>query len=166
MDGKVDYTYALRSFFPLDNVNQGQPVKIRNSYGRLTRKERRIVNGDPEEDAMCTNCLENFHVILSERSGRLAMKTKCFSKMESSPFSAVKPFQSCWNSMLEFRGSESRAMNWNLTEYLWSRYDLLDAVVKHIFRSKPLFLMRRDSEYCKGSDLSVRKRFFVTFSKS
>lgn len=35
MDGKADYTYALRSFFPPYNVNNGQLVKIRNNMEGL-----------------------------------------------------------------------------------------------------------------------------------
>ena len=65
-DGNDDYTYVLKSFFPMVNINYGQPVKIRNTHGKLLRKERRIIYGDPDEDDIDTVKVENFNEILRE----------------------------------------------------------------------------------------------------
>lgn len=46
-DGNDDYTYVLKSFFPIDNLNYAQLVKIRDTHGKLIRKKRRIIYGDP-----------------------------------------------------------------------------------------------------------------------
>ena len=32
-DGNYDYTYVLKSFFPMDVINCGQLVKIRDTHG-------------------------------------------------------------------------------------------------------------------------------------
>ena len=65
-DGNDDYTYVLKSFFPMVNINYGQLVKIRNTHGKLLRKERRIIYGDPDEDDIDTVKVENFNEILRE----------------------------------------------------------------------------------------------------
>ena len=60
-DGNDDYTYVLKSFFPEDNINYGQLVKIRDSHGKLVRKERRIIYGDPDPESIDTVNMENFN---------------------------------------------------------------------------------------------------------
>lgn len=109
-DGNDDYTYALKSLFPQDNINYGQLVKIRDSRGKLLRKERRIIHGDPDEDDIDTVNVENFNGILRERVGRLVRKTKCFSKKKSRLICAVTLFEFYWNFVSEFRRGESPAM--------------------------------------------------------
>ena len=82
-DGNDDYTYALPSFFKVNQLNYGQLVKIRDVNGRLVRKEIRVVYGDPERGDVETVNVENFNSILRERVGRLVRKMKCFSKKKS-----------------------------------------------------------------------------------
>ncbi len=60
-DGNDDYTYVLKSFFPEDNINHGQLVKITDSHGKLVRKERRIIYGDPDPESIDTVNMENFN---------------------------------------------------------------------------------------------------------
>ena len=98
-DGNDDYTYVLKSFFPMVNINYGQLVKIRDTHGKLLRKERRIIYGDPDEDDIDTVNVENFNGILRERVGRLVRKTKCFSKKKTRLICAVTLFQFYWNFM-------------------------------------------------------------------
>jgi IS1 family transposase len=131
-DGNDDYTYVLKSFFPMVNINYGQLVKIRDTRGKLLRKERRIIYGDPDEDDIDTVNVENFNGILRERVGRLVRKTKCFSKEKTRLICAVTLFQFYWNFMNEFRRGTSPAMLENLTESLWSRGDLFYARLRHI----------------------------------
>ena len=123
-DGNDDYTYVLKSFFPMVNINYGQLVKIRDTHGKLLRKERHIIYGDPDEDDIDTVNVENFNGILRERVGRLVRKTKCFSKKKTRLICAVTLFQFYWNFMNEFRRGTSPAMLENLTESLWSWGDL------------------------------------------
>ena len=131
-DGNDDYTYALKSFFPQDNINYGQLVKLRDSRGKLLRKERRIIYGDPDEGDINTVNVENFNGILRERVGRLVRKTKCFSKKKSRLICAVNLFDFYWNFMSEFRRGISPAMLENLAESLWSWNDLFYAKLRHI----------------------------------
>ena len=123
-DGNDDYTYVLKSFFPMVNINYGQLVKIRDTRGKLLRKERRIIYGDPDEDDIDTVNVENFNGILRKRVGRLVRKTKCFSKKKTRLICAVTLFQFHWNFMNEFRRGTSPAMVENLMESLWSWGDL------------------------------------------
>jgi len=131
-DGNDDYTYVLKSFFPMDNMNYGQLVKIRDTHGKLIRKERRIIYGDLDEDDIDTVNVENFNGILRERIGRLVRKTKCFSKKKQRLYCAVILFQFYWNFMNEFRRGTSPAMLENLSESLWSWDDLFYAKLRHI----------------------------------
>ena len=101
-DGNDDYTHMLKSFFPVANINYGQFVKIRDSHGKLIRKERRIIYGNPDLDCIDTVNVENFNKILRERAGRLIRKTKCFSKKQQRLYCAVTLFQFYWNFMPEF----------------------------------------------------------------
>ncbi|MCL6090774.1 MAG: hypothetical protein M1393_07025 [Candidatus Thermoplasmatota archaeon] len=131
-DGNDDYTYVLKSFFPMVNINYGQLARIRDAHGKLLRKERRIIYGDPDEDDIDTVNVENFNGILRERVGRLVRKTKCFSKKKTRLICAVTLFQFYWNFMSEFRRGTSPAMLENLTESLWSWDDLFYARLRHI----------------------------------
>ena len=131
-DGNDDYTYALRSFFPLENINYGQLVKIRDSRGKLIRKEIRIIYGDPDEDDIETINVENFNGILRERVGRLVRKTKCFSKKRSRLICAVNLFQFYWNFMSEFRRNQSPAMIEGLSGRIWKWEDFFYAELRHI----------------------------------
>ena len=131
-DGNDDYTYVLKSFFPMDNINYGQLVKIRDTYGKLIRMERRNIYGDLDEDDVDTVNVENFNGILRERIGRLVRKTKCFSKKKQRLYCAVILFQFYWNFMNEFRRGTSPAMIENLSESLWSWDDIFYAKLRHI----------------------------------
>ena len=116
----------------MDNMNYGQLVKIRDTHGKLIRKERRIIYGDLDEDDIDTVNVENFNGILRERIGRLVRKTKCFSKKKQRLYCAVILFQFYWNFMNEFRRGTSPAMLENLSESLWSWDDLFYAKLRHI----------------------------------
>ena len=131
-DGNDDYTYVLKSFLPMDNINYGQLVKIRDTYGKLIRMERRNIYGDLDEDDVDTVNVENFNGILRERVGRLVRKTKCFSKKKQRPYCAVILFQFYWNFMNEFRRNTSPAMLENLSESLRLWDDLFYAKLRHI----------------------------------
>ena len=131
-DGNDDYTYTLRGFFPLDTINYGQLVKIRDSRGKLIRKERRIIYGSPDEEDIDTTNVENFNGILRERVGRLVRKTKCFSKKKYRLFCALNLFQFYWNFMSEIRRNKSPAMVENLSGRLWTWHDFFYAELTHI----------------------------------
>ena len=60
----------------------GQLVKIREN-GRVVRKEKRIIYGNPDLGDIETTNVENYNGILRERIGRLVRKTKCFSKRKA-----------------------------------------------------------------------------------
>ena len=75
-DDNDDYTYVLKSFLPIDNINYGQLVKVRDTHRKLIRKERRIIYGDTEEDNIDTVNVENFNGIFREMVGRLVRKTE------------------------------------------------------------------------------------------
>jgi len=60
-----------------DGIDYGQLVKIREN-GRVVRKEKRIICGNPDSGDIETTDVENYNGILRERIGRLVRKTKCF----------------------------------------------------------------------------------------
>ena len=63
-DGNDDYVYALPDCFRVENLNYGQLMKIRDERGRLIRKEKRIIYGDPGFEDIETVNVENFNGIL------------------------------------------------------------------------------------------------------
>ena len=131
-DGNNDYTYVLKPFFPMVNINYGPLVKIMDTQGKLLRNEGRIIYGDPDEDDIDTVNVENFDGIHRERVGRIVRKTKCFSKKKTRLICAVTLFQFYWNFMSEFRRGKSPAMIENLAESLLSWNDLFYAKLRHI----------------------------------
>lgn len=109
-DGNDDCTYAPRSFFPVENVNYGQLIRIRRKSGKLPGKKRKIVFGDLDEADIDTVNVENFNGILRERVDRSVRKTRCFSKRKRRLISAITLFQFYWNFMSEFRRDQTPAM--------------------------------------------------------
>ena len=125
----------------MDNMNYGQLVKIRDTHGKLIRKERRVIYGDLDEDDIDTVNVENFNGILRESVGRLVRKTKCFTKKKRRLYCAVILFQFCWDFMNEFRRGTSPAMLENLSESLWSWDDLF-------YSNSPSHVLVTDEFHC------------------
>ncbi|MEM3455351.1 MAG: hypothetical protein QXT72_02185 [Candidatus Micrarchaeia archaeon] len=66
-DGNDDYTYILKEYY--SNINYGQIVKIREN-GRLIRKEKRIIYGEPDlETTISKNLIfTGFFTILNNKN--------------------------------------------------------------------------------------------------
>jgi hypothetical protein len=123
-DGNDDYTYVLPVVFPLGLVNYGQLVKIREK-GRLVRKERWIVYGEPVVGDIETTDVENFNGILRERLGRLVRKTKCFAKVKRRLVCSITLFQFYWNFVNEFERGESPGTLEGLADHVWTWHEFL-----------------------------------------
>ncbi|PXF61106.1 MAG: hypothetical protein C4B59_01290 [Candidatus Methanogaster sp.] len=95
----------------------GQLVKIREN-GRVVRKEKRIIYGNPDLGDIETTNVENYNGILRERIGRLVRKTKCFSKRKRMLECSLHVFQFYWNFINEFKRRTSPAMLEGLTDHL------------------------------------------------
>ena len=78
-DGNDDCTYVFPDYYVGTCIDYGQLVKIREN-GRVVRKEKRTIYGNPDLGDIETTNVENYNGILRERIGRLVWKTKCFSK--------------------------------------------------------------------------------------
>ncbi|MEM3227292.1 MAG: hypothetical protein QXT62_03565 [Thermoplasmata archaeon] len=114
-DGNDDYTYILKEYY--SNINYGQIVKIREN-GWLIRKEKRIIYGKPNLEAIETTDIENFNGINRERLGRLVKKTKCYSKLNWRLIYVITLFQFYWNFINEFQRGKSLVMLEELTDRL------------------------------------------------
>ena len=121
-DGNDDYTYVLPEFYPIDSIDYGQLVKIREN-GRFVGKEKRVIYGDPEPSDIEITDIENFNGILRERVGRLVRRTKCFSKMKKRLENAVELFQFHWNAMDPLPNGLTPAMMERLTDHVWSWHE-------------------------------------------
>jgi IS1 family transposase len=118
-DGNDDYTYVLPRFFPVEKLEYGQLVKIREN-GRVVGKEKRVIYGNPEPLDIETTDIENFGGILRERLGRLVRETKCHSKLKARLEDALALFQFHWDFMDPLQGKNTPAMLEGLTEDVFS----------------------------------------------
>lgn len=118
-DGNSDYEYVLKELLPEWWINYGQLLKIREK-GRVVRKEKRIVFGNPELSSIETTNVENFNGICRERIGRVVRKSKCFSKKNSRLERSMSLFQFYWDFMNEFKRNTSPAMMEELSDHIWS----------------------------------------------
>jgi len=121
-DGNDDYTYTLPNHFDPGLIDYGQLVKIKEN-GRLIRKEKRIIYGNPDMEEIETTDVENSNGILRERQGRLVRKTKCFSKKKSKLIDSMNLFQFYWNFMNNFQRGSSPAMLEGLDDHLWTWHE-------------------------------------------
>lgn len=118
-DGNDDYTYVLPQFFPIQKLEYGQLIKVKNG-GRIVDKIKRAVYGAPSESDIETTDIENFHGILRERLGRLVRKTKCYSKLKSRLEYAMELFRCHWDFMNSLGGKDTPAMLEGLSEDIMS----------------------------------------------
>lgn len=91
-DDNDDYMYMLPHYFDVMRLNYGLLIKLRAENGRLIRKDRRVIFGDPDVDDIETTDVENFNGILRERLGRLVRRTKCISKKKQCLHCAISLF--------------------------------------------------------------------------
>ena len=108
-DGNDDYIYTLPLHFDGNLIDYGQLVKIKK-YGKLVRKEKRVIYGNPNLKDIETTDVENSNGIFRERLGRLVRKTKCFSKKKTKLCDAIQLFQFYWNFINDFQRQGSPAM--------------------------------------------------------
>jgi hypothetical protein len=121
-DGNDDYTYVLPLCFQLGFVDYGQLIKIRER-GRVVRKEKKSVYGEPSLGDVETTVVENFNGVLRERLGRLVRKSKCFSKVKRRLVCCVELFKFYWNFINEFKRGFSPAKLEGLTDHLWTWHE-------------------------------------------
>jgi len=114
-DGNDDYTYVLPQFFPIEKLEYGQLIKIREG-GRVVRKIKRSIYGTPSENDIETTDIENFQGIMRERLGRLVRKTKCYSKMNKRLNFAIELFKCHWDFMDPLGEKNTPAMLEGLTD--------------------------------------------------
>ena len=131
-DGNDDYTYALPVYFKVKRLNYGQLVKVRDHNGKLIRKEKKILYGNPDVDDIETINVENFNSILRERVGRLVRKTKCFSKKKSCLACALSVFQFYWDFISEFRRGKTPAMLEGCSSKIWTWHDFYYSELNHL----------------------------------
>lgn len=118
-DGNDDYEYVLKDILPESWIDYGQLIKIRKK-GRVVKKVKRVVYGNPCLTAIETTNMENFNGICRERIGRLVRKSKCFSKNNIQLENALSLFQFYWNFMNEFKRKTSPGMMEEMTDHIWS----------------------------------------------
>ena len=116
-DGNDDYLYTLPEFF--DMVNYGQLVKIREK-GRIVGKIKRVLLGTTDTKRIETVNVENFNSILRHRLGRIARKTKKFSKIPEMLYNALVLFHFYWNFMDPLPCKQTPAMLEELTKTVWT----------------------------------------------
>ena len=90
-DCNDEYTSTLKDFYCETCITYGQLIKVKKG-GRLAKKIKIKVFGDPSLRNIETTDIENFNGILRERKGRLDRKTKCFSKREWRLWCALQLF--------------------------------------------------------------------------
>ncbi len=123
-DGNNDYKHVLPEYYATNSIDYGQLIKIRKN-GRVIRKEKRIIYGNPDIKDIETTDVENSNGILRERIGRLVRKTKCFSKTKQRYEAALHLFQFYWNFMNNFKRGKTPAMLEGLTDKPWTWDDFL-----------------------------------------
>lgn len=121
-DGNDDYAYVLPEFYPVDAIDYGQVVKIREK-GTVVDKVKRVIYGNPEPSDIEITNIENFNGILRERIGRLVRKTKCFPKRKKQLENAVELFQFHWNAMDPLPNRLTPAMIEQLTDHTWTWHE-------------------------------------------
>jgi len=131
-DGNDDYMYALPTYFRVENVNYGQLVKIRDERGRLIRKEKRIIYGDPMVEDIETVNVENFNGILRERLGRLVRRTKCISKKKQRLHCAISFFLFYWNFISQIKRHRTPAMIEGLSTHIWTWHEFFYTKLNHL----------------------------------
>lgn len=124
-DGNDDYSYVLAKYYAETCINYGQLLKIKDKHGRLIRKEKRTIYGNPDHTDIETTDVENFNGILRERVGRLVRKTKCHSKYRRRLTCALNVFQFYWNFINVFEKKRSPAMLEGISDSLWDWHDFL-----------------------------------------
>lgn len=118
-DGNDDYTVTLPDFFPLDKLQYGQLIKIREN-GKVVKKIKKSIYGMPSEDDIETTDTENFNGIMRERIGRLVRKTKCHSKLKRRLEFSVELFRCYWNFMDTLGEKKTPAMLEGISECVFS----------------------------------------------
>lgn len=121
-DGNDDYKYALADFYPVECIDYGQLVKIREK-GKVVDKEKQIIYGNPDPSDIETTDIENFNGIARERIGRVVRKSKCFSKCRKRLECAVELFQLYWDFINEFERDISPAMLEGIMDHVWSWHE-------------------------------------------
>ena len=121
-DGNDDYTYILPLYFDISFVDYGQLVKIKKN-GKLIKKEKRVIYGNLDLEAIETTDIENSNGIFRERLGRLVRKTKCFSKKKSKLHNAIDLFQFYWNFINNFQRKGSPAMLEGIADHIWTWHE-------------------------------------------
>lgn len=123
-DGNDDYTYTLPQVFPVEKLTYGQLIKIKKG-GRLVKKIKTAVFGNPCMENIETTDVENHNGIMRERLGRLVRKTKCFSKIKKTLNAAVDLFQFHWNFMDVLKEKKTPAMLESISTEVISWHDFL-----------------------------------------
>ena len=123
-DGNDDYIYMLPLHFDRKLIDYGQLVKIKE-HGKLVRKEKRVIYGNPNLEEIEITDVDNSNGILKERLGRLVRKTKCFSKNKMKLCDAIQLFQFYWNFINNFQQQGSPAMLEGIEDQLWSWHEFL-----------------------------------------
>ena len=116
---QANYEYVLKEILPESWIDYGQIIKIRKR-GRVVKKIKRIVYGNPYMAAIETTNMENFNGICRERIGRLVRKSKCFSKKKMQLDKSLSLFQFYWDFMNQFKRKTSPAIMEELTDHIWS----------------------------------------------
>jgi len=118
-DGNDDYTYVFPEYYANTCIIYGQLIKIKKG-GRLVKKIKRPIFGNPRLEDIETTEIENMNGIMRERIGRLVRKTKCFSKDKQMQWCAIQVFQFHWNFMNRFRRGATPAMLEGLADAPWT----------------------------------------------
>ena len=92
-----DYTYILPDYYADTCIDYGQLVKIREN-GRVVRKEKRTIYGNPDPGDIETTDVENYNGILRDRIGRFGTEDEVFLETEVD----AKMFAPTVSILLEF----------------------------------------------------------------
>ena len=130
-DGNDDYQYVMPEFIRKDCINYGQLVKIKEN-GRLVRKIRRIIFGNPKIKDIETTDVENFNGIIRERVGRFVRRTKCFGKRLDQVKNALSIFQFYWNFIKIFKEKQTPAMLEHQTHKVWTWGNFLNTKLRYL----------------------------------
>jgi len=120
-DGNDDYTYVLPDYYADTCINYGQLVKIKEK-GKVIGKKKRSIYGNPDPGDIETTDIANFNGILRERNGRLARRSKCFSKRRWRLEGSIQLFLFYWNFINEFKLDFRRYKNNSISGYFDSAF--------------------------------------------